>query len=119
MDQAAANGHIAVVKWLHYNCIEGCSREAITKAIVNNHLEVVVFLNGNRTKGFDIEAIRSDNPSLELTQWELVYYREEMNGWMLTVPSWDWYFNDWCQSVNLQKRVGGWECDSERLHIQQ
>ncbi|KAG3144679.1 hypothetical protein PI126_g14057 [Phytophthora idaei] len=40
MDEAAANGHLRVVQWLHENRDEGCTTVA-TNAASNGHLSVV------------------------------------------------------------------------------
>jgi hypothetical protein len=35
MDQAAKNGHLEVIKWLHMNRTEGCTGQAILQAASN------------------------------------------------------------------------------------
>lgn len=44
MDEAAANGYLNVVQWLHANRTEGCTTKAIQYAARNGHLEVVRWL---------------------------------------------------------------------------
>ncbi|KDO28592.1 hypothetical protein SPRG_06448 [Saprolegnia parasitica CBS 223.65] len=51
MDQAAANGHLEVVRFLHYNRTEGCTVDALDGAILNGHLDIVHFLIEQRTEG--------------------------------------------------------------------
>jgi hypothetical protein len=46
-DDAAANGHLVVVKWLHANRNEGCTRYAMDRAEANGHLDVVRWLHEN------------------------------------------------------------------------
>lgn len=36
MDWAASNGHLEVVKWLHYNRTEGCSQNTLDKALLRS-----------------------------------------------------------------------------------
>ncbi|GLE09006.1 hypothetical protein PINS_up020481 [Pythium insidiosum] len=51
MDQAAANGHLAVVEYLHANRMEGCTTAAMDYAALRNHLDIVRFLHANRSEG--------------------------------------------------------------------
>ena len=51
MDYAAKNGHLEVVKCLHENRTEGCTKDAMDWAAKNGHLEVVKWLHDNRTEG--------------------------------------------------------------------
>ncbi|GAX84523.1 hypothetical protein CEUSTIGMA_g11944.t1 [Chlamydomonas eustigma] len=51
MDKAARYGHLDVVKWLHENRTEGCTRYAMDDAAANGHLDVVIWLHLNRTEG--------------------------------------------------------------------
>jgi len=51
MNQAAENGHLEVVKFLHENRTEGCTKWAMNEAAENGHLEIVKFLHENRTEG--------------------------------------------------------------------
>ncbi|CAH0478204.1 unnamed protein product [Peronospora belbahrii] len=41
MDMAASNGHITVVEWLHQKRKEGCTTSAMNSAAANGHLEIV------------------------------------------------------------------------------
>ncbi len=50
MDFASDNGHLDVVKWLHYNRTEGCTRKAMDYA-ENGHVDVVKWFLYNRTEG--------------------------------------------------------------------
>eukprot|EP00122_Pirum_gemmata_P021472 Pgem_evm1s20004 len=58
MDFAAENGHLDVVKFLHRNRTEGCTKNAMTKAVKNGHLEVVKFLHKHRTEGCSPKAFQ-------------------------------------------------------------
>ncbi|KDO28559.1 hypothetical protein SPRG_06417 [Saprolegnia parasitica CBS 223.65] len=51
MDTAAANGHLDVVTLLHFHRTEGCTTKALDSAITNGHLDIVCFLIKHRTEG--------------------------------------------------------------------
>jgi len=51
MDGACANGHLAVVKFLHENRREGCTRTAMRQAAARGQLEMVQWLYANRSEG--------------------------------------------------------------------
>ncbi|EQC33881.1 hypothetical protein SDRG_08562, partial [Saprolegnia diclina VS20] len=57
MDEAAANGHLDVVSFLHVHRHEGCTEEAMDDAAAYGHLEVVEFLHLNRAEGWTIKAL--------------------------------------------------------------
>ena len=57
MDNAARQGHLEIVKWLHENRSEGCTTWAIDMAAYNGHLEVVKWLHENRTEGCTTDAM--------------------------------------------------------------
>ena len=44
MNVAAAKGYLKIIKWLHKNRTEGCTRDAITNAVEYNHIETVKWL---------------------------------------------------------------------------
>ena len=48
MNKAAENGHLDIVKFLHYNRIEGCTTDAMDHAAEYGHLDIVKFLQNNR-----------------------------------------------------------------------
>ncbi|KAJ3112486.1 hypothetical protein HDU96_004503 [Phlyctochytrium bullatum] len=50
-DEAAAAGHLAIVKFLHFNCTEGCTSWAMTKPAISGFLDVLPFLHTNGTEG--------------------------------------------------------------------
>mmetsp|Transcript_17703 Transcript_17703/g.28787 ORF Transcript_17703/g.28787 Transcript_17703/m.28787 type:complete len:112 (+) Transcript_17703:153-488(+) len=50
MDNAAKEGHLAVVKWLHKNRQE-CTTQAMNLSAWNGHLHVVEWLHANRSEG--------------------------------------------------------------------
>ncbi|KAF0711671.1 Aste57867_5146 [Aphanomyces stellatus] len=58
MDDAARNGHLDVVQWLHGHSSVGCSFRAIDGAATYGHLDVVKFLLETRDDGFSIDGIR-------------------------------------------------------------
>ena len=57
MNQAAANGYLEVVRFLHEHRREGCTTLAMDDAATNGHLEVVQFLHENRTEGCTQQAL--------------------------------------------------------------
>ena len=67
MNWAANNGHLDVVKWLHYNRSEGCTVAAMNWAANNNHLNVIKWLHENRTEGCTCNAMRWSD--IEIIQW--------------------------------------------------
>ncbi|ETI33260.1 hypothetical protein F441_19917 [Phytophthora nicotianae CJ01A1] len=56
MDEAAANGHLQVVKWLHENRGDGCTTQAMDCAAANGHLDTIQWLHSNRTEGCSKDA---------------------------------------------------------------
>ncbi|GMF14834.1 unnamed protein product [Phytophthora lilii] len=70
MDSAAANGHLAMIKWLHEH--HGwCTKQAMNRAAGNDHLEVVKFLDENRSEGCTTDAMdmAAANGHLETVKW--------------------------------------------------
>ena len=57
MDCSANNGHLEVVKFLHENRTEGCTKYAMNRAAQRGNLEVVKFLHFNRTEGCTDDAM--------------------------------------------------------------
>jgi len=51
MDYAARNGHLDVIKWLHINRSEGCTKYAMAMAAEHGHLDVLKWLHLNRSEG--------------------------------------------------------------------
>ena len=70
-DWAAMHGHHKVVKWLHENRAEGCTKDAMFWAALNGHLEVVKWLHENRTEGCTKDAMdyAARNGHLEIVKW--------------------------------------------------
>lgn len=50
MDGAATLGHLGVVKWLHENRSEGCTRRALNQAACRKQFDVVEWLLSNRSE---------------------------------------------------------------------
>ncbi|EGZ11588.1 hypothetical protein PHYSODRAFT_336109 [Phytophthora sojae] len=71
MDLAARNGHLEMVKWLHYNRSEGCTTKAMDEAARGGHLEVVKWLHEHRTEGCTVGAMDSaaGGGHLEVVKW--------------------------------------------------
>ncbi|KAG1702225.1 hypothetical protein DVH05_010015 [Phytophthora capsici] len=70
MDQAAANGHLEMIKWLHEEHA-WCTMQAMNYAASNGHLEVVKFLHKNRTEGCNTDAmdLAAGNGHLNVVEW--------------------------------------------------
>ncbi|KAE9011925.1 hypothetical protein PR003_g14271 [Phytophthora rubi] len=70
MDNAAANGHLEMVKWLHEQSA-WCTKQAMNRAAGNGHLEVVKYLDGNRSEGCTTDAmdLAAGNGHLEVVKW--------------------------------------------------
>jgi hypothetical protein len=51
MDAAACKGDLGIVKFLHENRTEGCTRGATDDAASNNHMGVAKYLLGQRQEG--------------------------------------------------------------------
>ncbi|KAE8880980.1 hypothetical protein PF003_g34882 [Phytophthora fragariae] len=71
MDDAAANGELQAVQWLHENCTEGCTTAAMDEAAANGFLDVVKWLHANRTEGCSSNAMdfAAGSDHLEILQW--------------------------------------------------
>ncbi|KAF0693520.1 Aste57867_15546 [Aphanomyces stellatus] len=57
IDNAAANGHLDMVQYIHETRESKCSTQAMDGAAANGHLEVVQFLHDHRTEGCTTDAI--------------------------------------------------------------
>jgi hypothetical protein len=70
MDNAAANGHLEMIKWLHGQHA-WCTKQAMNLAASNDHLDVVRFLHENRAEGCTTDAmdLAAANGHLETVQW--------------------------------------------------
>ncbi|KYR03024.1 hypothetical protein DLAC_00513 [Tieghemostelium lacteum] len=77
MDNAATNGNLKLLKFLHYNTNQGCS----TNAMDNGSLEVVKFLHENRSEGCSIKALCKPDESnyQEVLQFLLINRPELKN----------------------------------------
>jgi hypothetical protein len=63
MDEAAANGHMRIVRFLHLEK-SGCSVKAIDNAAKNGHFAIVQFLCFYRDEGFTRDAYTSTNQDI-------------------------------------------------------
>ena len=68
---AAINGHIDLVRWLHFNHKEGCTTNDMDLAAKNGHLEIVKFLHFNRKEGCTKRAMdyAAHNGHLQIVKW--------------------------------------------------
>src|SRR3989304_1963442 len=55
-DKLAENGNLDVIKWLHENRTEGCTKCAMDDAAENGYLKIVKFLHENRREGCTTKA---------------------------------------------------------------
>jgi hypothetical protein len=71
MDDAAANGHLVVMKWLHTHRSEGCTTAAMDGAAANGHLDILHWLHEHRSEGCTAKALEraAINGHLEVVQW--------------------------------------------------
>lgn len=78
INSAARNGHLKVVKWLHENVLVGCTKAAMDGAAANGHLDVVQWLHENRTEGCTSSAMdrAAAKGHLETVQWLHTHRRE-------------------------------------------
>lgn len=51
MDHPTSQGHLDIAHWLHENCSEGFTVEAMEVATTFEHLEILLLLHANRIKG--------------------------------------------------------------------
>ncbi|DBA05222.1 TPA: LOW QUALITY PROTEIN: hypothetical protein N0F65_005072, partial [Lagenidium giganteum] len=59
MNDAAPNGHLAVVEFLYEYWTDGCTSRAIDKEAVNGHVGVVEYLLEHRNDGFTASALNA------------------------------------------------------------
>lgn len=79
MDWAAKNGHLDIVKWLHENSTEGCTKRAMDMAAEEGHLHIVKWLHKNRTEGCTTAAMdaAATHGHLYILEW---LYRNRTEG---------------------------------------
>ncbi|KAF0684830.1 Aste57867_23218 [Aphanomyces stellatus] len=71
MDTIAANGHLAVLEYVHAHSGQCCSTKAMDLAASNGHLKVVVWLHSHRDEGCTVDAmdLAAANNSMDLVQF--------------------------------------------------
>ncbi|KAJ3333214.1 hypothetical protein HDU76_010535 [Blyttiomyces sp. JEL0837] len=71
MDISASNGHLQVLKFLHYNGFEDCTSDAMDLAASNGHLQVLQFLHMHTSKGCTTRAmdIAAERGFLNVVKW--------------------------------------------------
>ena len=57
MDNAASNGYLFIIMWLHKYRKEGCTSAAMDNAAKNGCIQVVKWLHNNRSEGCTIRAM--------------------------------------------------------------
>ncbi|KAF1781269.1 Ankyrin repeat-containing domain [Phytophthora cactorum] len=110
IDKAARYGHLKVVQWLHAHCTEGCTTNAMDKAAEAGHLDVVklleirddtrdcqqhfdvvIFLHLHGNEGFLLPVYKTMRLPLELQQWLVANYTDEVSECNFEVPKLDWH----------------------------
>jgi hypothetical protein len=78
IDDAAKNGRLDIVEWLHLKGLNA-STGAMDRAATDDHLKVVKFLNENRSEGCTLIAFRSAvrNNHLEVVQFLFEHRRAD------------------------------------------
>jgi hypothetical protein len=78
INTAARNGHLEVVKWLHEHIMVGCTTAAMDGAAANGHIDVVRWLHEHRTEGCTTTAMdrAAGRGHLDVVEW-LHFNREE------------------------------------------
>ena len=71
MDDAAIHGRLDVVKWLHENRTEGCTKVAMNHAACGGFIDIVKWLHENRTEGCTTGAmdLAAANGYLNIVKW--------------------------------------------------
>lgn len=77
MDVAAANGHLAVVTFLHERRSEGCTTNAMDRAAWSSHFKVIRFFHEHRTEGCTTVAMDAAVAEGDLTMRYLHENRTE------------------------------------------
>ncbi|EGG18575.1 hypothetical protein DFA_04069 [Cavenderia fasciculata] len=75
INYAAFSGHFSVVEWLHFNRSEGCTVSAMDNAARNGHFKIVQFLHDHRTEGCSTDAMDT-SATLEITQFLHIHRSE-------------------------------------------
>ncbi|KAK1944312.1 putative ankyrin repeat protein L62 [Phytophthora citrophthora] len=80
MDNAASNGYLDIVKWLHVNRSEGCTYAAMDRAAANGHLDVLKWLHDNRSEGCTADAMDNAAASgdFKMVKWFLANRSESV-----------------------------------------
>ncbi|OWZ20145.1 hypothetical protein PHMEG_0005485 [Phytophthora megakarya] len=75
-----ANGHLNMVQWLHENRTEGCTQYAVDTAAKKGYLYVMKWLYANRHEGCSRDAMDSAAAGgrLEIVQWLHAHYAVEV-----------------------------------------
>ncbi|KAI8920482.1 ankyrin repeat-containing domain protein [Entophlyctis helioformis] len=73
MDDAAAKGHLSILKGLNDVCWVGCTTKAMDRAAANGHLDVIQWLAANRAEGCTAAAFTdaAKNGHADVVQWFL------------------------------------------------
>jgi len=79
MNVAAAKGYLKIIKWLHKNRTEGCTTDAMDQAACYGHLKVVKWLHYNRNEGCTKCAMdyAVENGHLKVIKWLYKNYFRE------------------------------------------
>ncbi|EFA77948.1 hypothetical protein PPL_08593 [Heterostelium album PN500] len=71
MTNAAVNGHVGIVKFLHENRNEGCQQSTLADSARKGHLEVVKFIHYNRSECWTGNALEG---AIECSKFEVAEF---------------------------------------------
>jgi ankyrin repeat protein len=130
MNEAAANGHLEVVKWLYENRSEGCTAVALSNAATSGHHEVAKWLIAHTYKGYHACAFNDSAAKGDLAMLELLHanieetYEDDGLGDEIGIPQGgfqNWEDDPWnwgevgdafeCAIVENHIEVLEWLCD--------
>lgn len=85
MEWAARNSRLSVATWLHLNRSEGCTEEAMDDAAACDNSDVVLFLHHNRHEGCGMlaSACVADFGEMKIVQWLKELYAHRFDSAMV------------------------------------
>jgi hypothetical protein len=95
MNYAVINGHLDIVKWLHFNRNEGCTIDAIGYAASNGDLHVVKWLHTHRNEGCTTDAMNNAayNGHLHVVKWLHTHRNEGCTTIAMNWAAYNGHFN--------------------------
>ncbi|KAG7383357.1 hypothetical protein PHYPSEUDO_003737 [Phytophthora pseudosyringae] len=123
-DLPAKDGALSFLQYLRSRSIGGPGFYTLQVAAWNGHLEIVEWLHRelrtHRSEGFVFHRNSIIRLPLELMQWLIAHYVDNLHGCEFEVERCDWRFNDWCRDIKLRMAHQNelsvwWECSSETV----